>query len=60
MFFFLQPTLADILAEILRSTQIMYPKDIGFILVIPSKNQSDAPQDAGNTEGTSSGGEENQ
>ena len=32
-FFLLQPSLADILQEIPRSTQIMYPKDIGFILV---------------------------
>ena len=32
-FFLLQPSLADILVEIPRNTQIMYPKDIGFILV---------------------------
>ena len=32
-FFLLQPTLADILQELPRSTQIMYPKDVGFILV---------------------------
>ncbi len=29
----LQPSLADILIETKRNTQIMYPKDIGFILV---------------------------
>ena len=29
----LQPSLADILIETRRNTQIMYPKDIGFILV---------------------------
>lgn len=29
----LQPSLADILLETRRSTQIMYPKEIGFILV---------------------------
>jgi tRNA (adenine57-N1/adenine58-N1)-methyltransferase len=29
----LQPSLADILLETRRNTQIMYPKDIGFILV---------------------------
>jgi len=29
----LQPSLADILVETKRNTQIMYPKDIGFILV---------------------------
>lgn len=32
-FFLLQPTLAAILKELPRNTQIMYPKDIGFILV---------------------------
>ena len=32
-FTMLQPSLADILLEIRRNTQIMYPKDIGFLLV---------------------------
>ncbi|NLG99142.1 MAG: tRNA (adenine-N1)-methyltransferase [Chloroflexi bacterium] len=32
-FFLLQPSLADLLREIKRVTQILYPKDIGFILV---------------------------
>jgi len=32
-FVLLQPSLADILVETRRSTQIMYPKDIGFILL---------------------------
>ncbi len=32
-FVLLQPSLADILMETRRSTQIMYPKDIGFILI---------------------------
>ena len=32
-FILLQPALADILLETRRNTQIMYPKDIGFILV---------------------------
>jgi tRNA (adenine57-N1/adenine58-N1)-methyltransferase len=31
-FFMLQPALADLLRSIKRSTQILYPKDIGFIL----------------------------
>lgn len=31
-FFLLQPSLADILNDLKRSTQIMYPKDIGYIL----------------------------
>ena len=32
-YFLLQPSLSDILRETRRNTQIMYPKDIGFILV---------------------------
>ena len=32
-FFLLQPSLADVLVDLPRSTQILYPKDIGFILI---------------------------
>ena len=32
-FFLLQPSLADLLLTLPRTTQILYPKDIGFILV---------------------------
>jgi tRNA (adenine57-N1/adenine58-N1)-methyltransferase len=32
-FVLLQPSLADLLIETRRNTQIMYPKDIGFILI---------------------------
>lgn len=32
-FFLLQPSLADLLKGLKRNTQILYPKDIGFILV---------------------------
>jgi len=32
-FFLLQPSLADLLIDLPRSGQILYPKDIGFILV---------------------------
>lgn len=32
-FFLLQPSLADILINLPRNSQILYPKDIGFILV---------------------------
>jgi tRNA (adenine57-N1/adenine58-N1)-methyltransferase catalytic subunit len=32
-FFLLQPSLADLLTGLPRSSQILYPKDIGFILV---------------------------
>jgi len=33
-FFMLQPSLADLLRELKRNTQILYPKEIGYILVI--------------------------
>ncbi len=32
-FFLLQPSLADLLRDLPRNTQILYPKEIGFILV---------------------------
>lgn len=32
-FFLLQPSLSDVLRETRRNTQIMYPKEIGFLLV---------------------------
>ena len=32
-FFLLQPALSDLLIDLPRNTQIMYPKDIGFILI---------------------------
>jgi tRNA (adenine57-N1/adenine58-N1)-methyltransferase catalytic subunit len=32
-FFLLQPSLSDLLREIKRNTQILYPKDIGYLLV---------------------------
>jgi tRNA (adenine57-N1/adenine58-N1)-methyltransferase catalytic subunit len=32
-FFLLQPALGDLLRDMKRTTQIMYPKDIGFVLV---------------------------
>jgi tRNA (adenine57-N1/adenine58-N1)-methyltransferase len=35
-FFLLQPGLADLLTDLPRSTQILYPKDIGFILATMS------------------------
>lgn len=33
-FYLLQPSLADLLTDLPRNTQIMYPKDIGFILIV--------------------------
>jgi tRNA (adenine57-N1/adenine58-N1)-methyltransferase catalytic subunit len=32
-YFLLQPSLSDVLRDLKRNTQIMYPKDIGFVLV---------------------------
>jgi tRNA (adenine57-N1/adenine58-N1)-methyltransferase len=32
-FFLLQPSLADIMIDLPRNTQILYPKDVGFILI---------------------------
>ena len=32
-FFLLQPSLADLLLDLKRNTQILYPKDLGFILL---------------------------
>jgi tRNA (adenine57-N1/adenine58-N1)-methyltransferase catalytic subunit len=32
-YYLLQPSLSDILRDLKRNTQIMYPKDIGFVLV---------------------------
>ena len=32
-YFILQPSLSDLLRDLKRNTQIMYPKDIGFVLV---------------------------
>jgi tRNA (adenine57-N1/adenine58-N1)-methyltransferase len=32
-FYLLQPSLSDLLTDLPRNTQIMYPKDIGFILI---------------------------
>lgn len=32
-FFLLQPAIADLLLDLKRNTQILYPKDIGFILI---------------------------
>ena len=33
-FFLLQPSIADILRDLPRTTQILYPKDIGYILIM--------------------------
>lgn len=45
-FYLFQPALGDLLLETRRTTQIMYPKDIGFIMVTmgigPGKNVLEA------------------
>jgi tRNA (adenine57-N1/adenine58-N1)-methyltransferase len=50
-FILLQPSLADILIETRRNTQIMYPKDIGFILlsmdIVPGKHVLEAGTGSG-------------
>jgi len=50
-FVLLQPSLSDILIETRRNTQIMYPKDIGFILVsmdiVPGKHILEAGTGSG-------------
>ena len=51
-FVLLQPSLADLLVETRRNTQIMYPKDIGFILLSmdigPGKHVLEAGMQADN------------
>jgi tRNA (adenine57-N1/adenine58-N1)-methyltransferase len=50
-FVLLQPSLADLLVETRRNTQIMYPKDIGFILlsmdIVPGKHVLEAGTGSG-------------
>jgi tRNA (adenine57-N1/adenine58-N1)-methyltransferase len=51
-FFLLQPSLADVLTELKRSTQIMYPKDIGFILTMLSIGPGQTVLEAGTGSGS--------
>jgi tRNA (adenine57-N1/adenine58-N1)-methyltransferase len=51
-FFLLQPSLADILTDMKRSTQIMYPKDIGFILTTLSIGPGQTVMEAGTGSGS--------
>ena len=51
-FFLLQPSLADILNEMPRTTQIMYPKDIGFILITMSVGPGQTVMEAGTGSGS--------
>jgi len=51
-FFLLQPSLADLLVDLKRSTQIMYPKDIGFILTSMSVGPGQTILEAGTGSGS--------
>jgi tRNA (adenine57-N1/adenine58-N1)-methyltransferase catalytic subunit len=51
-FFLLQPSLADLLTDLKRSTQIMYPKDIGFILSNMSVGPGQTVMEAGTGSGS--------
>jgi len=51
-FFMLQPSLADLLLDLKRSTQIMYPKDIGFILTSMSIGPGQRVMEAGTGSGS--------
>ncbi len=51
-FFLLQPSLADLLTDLPRNTQIMYPKDIGFILTSMSIGPGQLVVEAGTGSGS--------
>ncbi|HEY5902775.1 MAG TPA: tRNA (adenine-N1)-methyltransferase [Anaerolineales bacterium] len=51
-FFLLQPSLADILNDLPRNTQILYPKDIGFILVMMGVAPGQTVMEAGTGSGS--------
>lgn len=51
-FFLLQPSLADLITELPRSTQILYPKDIGFILVTMGIGPGQTVMEAGTGSGS--------
>jgi len=51
-FFLLQPSLADLLVDMPRTTQILYPKDIGFILVMMGVGPGQKVMEAGTGSGS--------
>jgi len=51
-FFLLQPSLADLLIDLPRTTQILYPKDIGFILVTIGVGPGHTVMEAGTGSGS--------
>jgi tRNA (adenine57-N1/adenine58-N1)-methyltransferase len=51
-FFLLQPSLGDLLIDLPRTTQILYPKDIGFIFVTMGIGPGQAVMEAGTGSGS--------
>lgn len=51
-FFLLQPSLADLITDLPRTTQILYPKDIGFILVTMGVGPGEKVMEAGTGSGS--------
>lgn len=51
-FFLLQPSLADILTELPRNTQILYPKEIGFIFITMGIGPGQRVMEAGTGSGS--------
>jgi len=51
-FFLLQPSLADLLKDLKRNTQILYPKDIGYILTTMSVGPGQTVLEAGTGSGS--------
>jgi len=51
-FYLLQPSLADLVNELPRTTQILYPKDIGFILVTVGVGPGQKVMEAGTGSGS--------
>jgi tRNA (adenine57-N1/adenine58-N1)-methyltransferase len=51
-FFLLQPSLAELINELPRTTQILYPKDIGFILITMGVRPGQTVMEAGTGSGS--------
>ncbi|MCE9645294.1 MAG: tRNA (adenine-N1)-methyltransferase [Chloroflexi bacterium] len=51
-FFLLQPSIADLLNDLPRTTQILYPKDIGYILVMMGVAPGQRVMEAGTGSGS--------
>lgn len=51
-FFLLQPSMSDVLNELPRNTQILYPKDIGYILIQMGVSEGQTVLEAGTGSGS--------